>query len=80
MLRPPPDALRPKKPFGRARPAPDPEANLDTAARLRLRLQRKIEDRERQAVRLAIRGKAFEADSLIAAAERLKTLQKPATG
>lgn len=78
MQTPPPGAARPRKPFGRARPARDPEANLDTPTRLRLRLQRKVADMERRAMRLAIHGKTMDADALIQSAQRLKALQKPA--
>lgn len=68
---------RPLRPFGRARTGRFAEAPLDTAAELRRRLQQRIRDYERQALRAAIRGRTFDADSLLASAERLKVLQKP---
>jgi hypothetical protein len=68
---------RPLRTFGRARSGRFAEAPLDTASELRRRLQQRIRDYERQALRLAIRGRTFEADALLASATRLKVLQKP---
>lgn len=78
MTRPPSASERRTfQPFGRARPGRFAEPPVDTGLELRRRLQQRIRDYERQALRLAIRGKTFEADALLSSAERLRALQKP---
>lgn len=63
--------------FGRARRA-ETEPQLDDATRLRLRLQQKIDSYEREALRLALRGRTDPAERLARAADRLRVLCKPA--
>lgn len=63
--------------FGLARPA-EPEPPLSETVRLRLRLQQKIDRYEREALRLALRGRTEPAEQLARAADRLRLLCKTA--